>query len=637
MSKFQKIIIPLLLFFLSGLMNNLPASDYHLPPVSDYDGYGNNYRHPTWGTPGQQFLRKTKPAYGDGISTPAGANRPSARAISNLISAQGEEEMPEERNMAAYIYTWGQFIDHDLDITMNSLSKEAFDIPVPMGDLFFDPNSTGVETIKMSRSLYDLNTGMSSGNPRQQVNQITAFLDGSMIYGSDKTRANALRTHHKGLLKSSPGNLMPLNNKTYFPTPLANDNNAHVVPDSELFVAGDVRANENVELIAVHTLFMREHNLWAKKIAWQYPELNDEQIYQYARAMVRAELQSITYNEWLPTLLGSNCLPPYKGYNRNINPGINNEFSTAALRIGHTLLASDIQFFDNNANEVRESISLKTAFYNPTTLKEVGIDPVIKYLATANASKIDTLVIDDIRNFLFGKPGSGGLDLASLNIQRGRDHGLADYNSVRVAYNLPALQNFDQITTNESLRNNLKNLYGDINNIDIWVGGLAESPEKKNSVGPLFTKILVDQFTRLRDGDRYWYEYIFSGDELRDIENTNLVDIIKRNTKLTNLQKNVFIFNASISGSVYFADNNDSTDFNCDLKDIKVWLIDKDGEIVDTVMTDKNGKYHFDSIHEAGPYKVKLEKRYESTSPNPLKVQVSRGGEVAHRNFEVRR
>jgi peroxidase len=122
---------------------------------------------------------------------------------------------------------------------------------VPTGDPSFDPNSTGVMTISMSRSAYDPASGTATGNPRQQTNSITAFIDGSQVYGSDATRAAALREFVGGRMRTSAGNLLPFNT-----TGLANANDAHVVADNQLFLAGDVRANENPELLALQTLFV---------------------------------------------------------------------------------------------------------------------------------------------------------------------------------------------------------------------------------------------------------------------------------------------------------------------------------------------------------------------------------------------
>src|SRR5262249_53886319 len=143
---------------------------------------------------------------------------------------------------------------------------------------------------------------------------------------------------------------------------------------------------------------------------------------------------------------------------------------------------------------------------------------------------VDTKIVGDLRNFLFGPPGSGGLDLASLNIQRGRDHGLADYNSTRAAYGLRRVTSFAQITSDPTLQQQLQTLYGNVNNIDLWVGGLAEDHLPGASVGQTFARIIADQFARLRAGDRFWYQRDFSGAELYALDHTTLADIIRRNT-----------------------------------------------------------------------------------------------------------
>ncbi len=200
---------------------------------------------------------------------------------------------------------------------------------------------------------------------------------------------------------------------------MPNANDAHRFPDNELFLCGDVRANENVELTAIQTLFVREHNQIAAAIAANSHGLNDEQIFQRARRIVVGELQVITYKEFLPALLGSNPLRPYTGYDPQVNPGISTEFSTAAYRIGHTLINDDVEFLDNDANPVRDEMELADAFFNPEPMHEVGPAPVLKYLATDNAQEVDTMLVGGLRNFLFGPPGSGGFDLASLNLQRG--------------------------------------------------------------------------------------------------------------------------------------------------------------------------------------------------------------------------
>ena len=309
---------------------------------------------------------------------------------------------------------------------------------------------------------------VSSPNPRQHANQISSYLDGSVIYGSDATRAAALRTFQGGLLKTSAGNLMPLNSSG-----LTNANDAHIFADNELFLAGDVRANEIVELSAIHVIFVREHNKLAAAIAAANPGFTDEQVFQNARRIVVGELQVITYKEFLPALLGPQALRPYEGYKPHVNPGIATEFSTAAYRIGHTLINDDVELLDNNGDPIDDALELAEAFFNPSVLKAVGPDPLLKYLATDKAQEVVTQLVGGLRNFLFGPPGAGGFDLASLNIQRGRDHGLSDFNTTRAAYGLPRITSFSGITSDVVLQGKLQSLYGSVDNIDLWVGVLV--------------------------------------------------------------------------------------------------------------------------------------------------------------------
>ena len=186
-------------------------------------------------------------------------------------------------------------------------------------------------------------------------------------------------------------------------------------------------------------------------------------------------------------------------------------------------------------------MSLREAFFNSPVLETTGIDPVLKYLATDRAQEVDPIVIDDLRNFLFGQPGQGGLDLASLNIQRGRDHGLPDLNTVRVAYGLPPHASFADVTSNATLAAVLSSTYGgNVNDIDLWIGGLSEDHLPGSSLGATFTAIVVDQFMRVRQGDRYWYQnsnfVSFPADHASQLQTIRLVDIIKRNTGIVNMQ-----------------------------------------------------------------------------------------------------
>ncbi len=595
-------------------------------PTYSIDGTGNNKSQTQWGSTNEDLLRLAKAEYTNGVSTPAGTNRPSAREISNVLSDQGDADIISKQDMSAFVYAWGQFIDHDISLTPTG-SSEAFNIAVPKGDPYFDPAATATKIINMTRSLFDPKTGTSASNPRQQMNAITAWMDASMIYGSDSTTAIALRTMSGGKLKMSASGMLPLNNSANFPggvVPQANIPGG--VPDNQLYAAGDVRANENVELTSLHTVFVREHNRWAERIAKLNPKLNDQEIYQRARAVVIAEIQSITYNEWLPAVLGSNAMPRYTGYNPRVNPGLSNEFATAAFRFGHSILGDDVEFLGDNGLPVADEVALKDAFFNPTLLQDHTIESIFKYLASDPASEMDTKLVGSVRNFLFGPPGSGGLDLAALNIQRGRDHGLADFNDTRAAIGLRKVSSFADITKNKDAQAKLQQLYGSVDNIDLWIGILAEDPVPGASIGTTGRKIIADQFLRMRDGDRFWYQNAFSGDLLREIDQTRLSDILMRNTPLRNLQQNVFFFHASVAGTV-FADGNGNQRRDRGERGIGGFTVElrNDEGLVASAVTDTAGRYRFDvqSGVRTGQYTVTAVKAPDGKTIKSASKQVS--------------
>lgn len=485
------------------------------------DGTYNNPMHPTWGAAGITLLRLTPEQYADGIGdVPGGAGRESARAISNAMCTQ-TGDAPNHRGATAYLWQWGQFIDHDIDETPITNPAEQFDIPVPVGDPWFDPGSTGNESIALDRSAYQMVNGM-----RQQLNNITSYLDGSNVYGADQPRADELRTHDgTGMLKTSAGNLLPFNVNGFDNAPTAND--------PSFFLAGDVRCNEQVALTAMHTLFMREHNHHAVLIRAEYPNMTGDEIYERARAIVAAELQVITYNEFLPMLLGPNALPDYTGYDPMVDAGISNVFATAAYRVGHTLLSSPLMRIDAAGDEVPAGhLALADGFFAPQQVIDHGIDPLLRGLAKKQSQDVDCRVLDDVRNFLFGPPGAGGFDLASLNIQRGRDHGLASYNDVRVSFGRPAAQTFADISPDPQVQASLASMYSSVNDIDAWVGMLAEPHRPGAMVGETLWRVLRDQFTRLRDGDRFWYQSYLPPEMVQKIETQSRAKIIRRNTAI---------------------------------------------------------------------------------------------------------
>jgi len=515
-----------------GIAGAFCASPIAAQEFRTLDGSGNNLADPTMGSSGMPLVRLVPSDYADGVSAPAGATRPNPRTVSNIVCAQ-TSSTPNSAGASDFLWQWGQFLDHDLDLTLTDDGNPlaALPIAVPAGDPFFDPLATGTATIAFTRSAF-----VPGSVPRQQANVLTAWIDASNVYGSDPARAQALRTlDGTGRLRTSPGDLLPKND-----IGLANGQPQGADP-TRFFLAGDVRANEQIALTAIHTLFLREHNRLADEIATASPGLTDDEIYYRARRLVGAQMQRITYEEFLPTLLGPGALPPYAGYDSSVDTGIRNIFSTACFRVGHTLLSPTLLRLGEAGTIPEGNIPLAAAFFAPEAIiLDGGIDPILRGLAAQPAQEIDPQVIGAVRNFLFGPPGAGGLDLASLNIQRGRDHGLPGYDATRVALGLAGRTSFAEITSDPERQAALALAYGDVASIDLWVGALAEDHLPGAMVGELLHTVFVEQFAALRDGDRFWYQIDLTPAELAEIESTTLADVIRRNTAIDALPDDVF-------------------------------------------------------------------------------------------------
>jgi hypothetical protein len=473
---------------------------------------------------------------------PGGQDWPNPREVSNLLFQQNGV-INDQLELSDFVWAFGQFIDHDITLVPDEESELLF-IFVPEGDPWMDPFGWGTALIPMARSAFDQATGTDPSNPRQHFNAITAFIDGSAVYGSSKTVSDWLRTFQDGKMKTSSGNLLPYNT-------LDGEWNSDIDPNApemadpmgiseKHFVAGDVRANENSILTTLHTLFVREHNRLCDELKSQDTSLEDEQLFQETRRRIGAYLQSITYEEWLPAM-GANVLN-YQGYDSFVNPSISNVFSGAAYRLGHTLINSNIMRLDEFGEVIPQgNLGMKDAFFNPLEIKNAGgIEPYLRGMVVQMQQECDVKVIDDLRSFLFGVPGSGGLDLASININRGRERGIPDFNSVRQSFGLDPLLSFYDLTSHIDWADKMEVIYEDINKLDAWVGMLA----KDHLPGALFGEtIMMQQFSDLRDGDRFYYENdpAFEVNEKWAIKNTTLADIIRRNTEIETIQNAVFI------------------------------------------------------------------------------------------------
>jgi peroxidase len=504
------------------------------------DGSKNNISsslRTSWGAANIILFRELPAAYGpsDPRNAMGGVNRPSARKISNVLIDEPVTVF-NTMELSTLVYQWGQFLDHELTLTPTGVT-EYVPILLPPDEKIF------TEEIPFDRS--EFRPGVFQ--IRQQINLNTGWIDGSVVYGSDVQRAKWLRTFSQGKMKTSEGNLLPYNtvNGEYSgaidPTAPSMKNDGGGT--TKTFVAGDVRAAENPVLTSIHTIFVREHNRICDRLI-AAGITNDEILYQSARKEVGAIIQAITYQEFLPALGVS--LRDYSGYKNFVRPDIMNTFATAAYRLGHTMVSDDVVLADNNCEEVGPGeMELVDVFWNPQLIRDYTVDIFLKGSSSHDQYQVDTKINSVLRNFLFNSPNDPvrfGIDLGSLNIQRGRDHGLPDYNTARRFYTGIGARSFSDITVVDSVAQKLKSLYGSVNNIDLWIGVLAEDHLPGKAVGKTLHEMLKAQFEKLRDGDYYFYlgDPFLPANAKDRVRNTKFSDLIKRNTSLTNILANAF-------------------------------------------------------------------------------------------------
>ncbi|ODM90201.1 Chorion peroxidase, partial [Orchesella cincta] len=531
--------------------------------VSKYrtlSGHCNNLNHPDWGASFAPFAHILPPSQSDGLSEPRDYGKdhsplPSARLVSSHIH---QDKVVHDHAVTIMLIAWGQIIDHDVTFTAetketasskdpNCCSDHAYEskpkhhncypITIPDDDPFY--SYFNHHCMSFTRSFAGVRPGCKLG-PRTAFNTISSFLDANFLYGSNIELGKKLRSGKYGTLRTLPL-FEEYGLKDVLPLKVDEPDDGCIRPNSDIFcfLAGDNRVNEQLVLTTLHTIFMRQHNQYATSLAEINPHWDDEKLYQETRRLIIAITQHVTYNEFLPMILGRKLLHKFgisveegywTGYDPYKNPGASDEFITSAFRFGHSLLPNKIERWTTSHHYI-DSTKLHEMLRQPFDMFRPGYaDSFIMGLVNQLAQVMDEGVTDQVTTLLFKEQGKKfGMDLAAMNIQRGRDHGIAPYAAYREICDLPRISHWDDligIMRNETVYH-YKLIYRSPWDIDLWSGGVSEIPTPGSLIGPTFGCLIAKQFQSLRYGDRFWYELpdlpsSFTLEQLNEIKNIKL-------------------------------------------------------------------------------------------------------------------
>lgn len=523
------------------------------------DGSCNNLRNPTWGMPNSRYNRLLPARYSDGIHIPptsvTGKKLPGARLTSIVLFP----DVPIDDPVWTLIsMQWGQIITHDMSMAMGTTQTkplanhccspdgrlqipheyapaQCFPIEIPADDPLY--SKYGQMCMNFMRSTTDVDRGCVPPHvqPHEQIVVVSHWMDASMVYGSTKQVSDSLREGIGGRMK------VEYRDGRSWPPPATNKSATCETQDDDepCYRFGDVRANQNPQLTVLQIIFLREHNRIADALAHLNPHWDDETLFQEARRIVIAEYQHINYYEWLPIFLGTKNMMKYgviyktddyvEDYREDIQPNVLNGHATAAYRYFHSAIQGQLHLIGEQRGSYG-AFRLSDFFNRPGIIEDGdNMDKLTRGMATQSQEEVDPFITSEVTDYLFRNGMPFGRDLRAIDIQRGRDHGLASYNDYRQFCGLPRAKRFhdfaDLITPERVEKLSL--LYAHPDDVDLVVGGSLEAHVDQTLTGPTFLCIMLEQFYRTRVSDRFFYERghqpgAFTREQLREIRKSTV-------------------------------------------------------------------------------------------------------------------
>uniref|UniRef100_A0A8C4D7C8 Sushi domain-containing protein n=1 Tax=Dicentrarchus labrax TaxID=13489 RepID=A0A8C4D7C8_DICLA len=547
-------------------------------------------QNPLWGAANTPLVRWLPAEYEDGEREPKGWNRgrlhngfqlPSPLEVSKKILRSSSKE--EDDAYSHLLVEWGQYIDHDITFTPQSSGTAAFwtgvdclttcenihpCFPIETGDITSD--AQGCMPFHRSVPACYVSCGSDIGQAlqRQQMNAITSFMDASLVYGHTPKLEFFLRdlSGLNGKLAVNDQFKDP-KGRPYLPFVATLPSACLQDPQGErveCFSAGDSRVNEGLPLTCLHTLWLREHNRIAEALNCINGHWSPETIYQETRKIIGALHQIITMRDYVPKIIGSESferyIGSYGGYDPTTDPSASNVFATAAFRFGHATISPILRRLNESFQEHEHfpHLRLHNTFFSPWRIvKEGGIEPILRGMigTAATAVRADMMLTEELTERLVVLNVPQHLDLAALNLQRGRDHALPGYNDWRTFCGLKSiktLEDFKEVVRDGRVAEKILEIYKHPDNIDIWLGGLVENLLPGSRTGPLFACLIGKQMKTLRDGDRFWWEAegIFTMQQKAELLKGSLSRIICDNSDVREVSPDSFRFRKYPSGYI---------------------------------------------------------------------------------------
>jgi peroxidase len=492
------------------------------------DGTCNNFQRPLRGAAYRPYNRLMPPEYDNGLSEPVSSLtniRPSAREANRAILSSPKSVLSNEYN--AFLMQFGQFMSHDMAKTTlvpSAKCNVCQNIPGRCMAVFItpqDPNQSFKKDtcIRVSRSSPICGSGRSK--PRQQLSENTGYIDGSPIYGSSIDDMPKFREGRSGFLK-----IKMFNGHRVLPFDQTKCRNSEQC--TATFVAGDSRVNLFLGLTTFHLLFTREHNRLVTRLQRLNPHWTGDRLFQEARKIVGAQIQAICFREYLPKILGSafaTTVGTYRGYNPTVDSTIANEFTSGAFRFGHGMIQEFYPRIADNNRTMPGFNFVEGTLHSDKLIFNGGTDPILRGFMQTPLKRPQRLT-PSITEQMFGST-----DLGTINIQRGRDHGLPPYVKFRQLCGLSNPRSFDDLgreILSTNAREALRRTYTAPDKIDFYVGAVLEDPVVRGLIGPTLACVVGPQFARTRDGDRFYFENpgIFTRAQLAEIRRSSLARII---------------------------------------------------------------------------------------------------------------